>query len=71
MSHMIDIVESLKIQRDQLRRLLDEQIKISEAPKATVEEMASQVSQLKSIVSELEQLIQQRHLPTSSQKAAK
>ncbi|MBB3149211.1 hypothetical protein FHS21_005663 [Phyllobacterium trifolii] len=66
MNDMIDIVESLKIQRDQLRRLLDEQIRVSEAPKATADERASQASLLKSIISELEQLIQQ----ISSQKAA-
>jgi hypothetical protein len=58
MTDKVDIVESLKAQCDQLRRLLDAKIWVSEAPKATAEEMAAQVAQLKSLTAQLDQLIQ-------------
>lgn len=56
----IDIVESLKAQCDQLKRLLDAKVWVSETPKPTREEMTAQVEQLKSLIAQLEELIQQR-----------
>lgn len=62
MTNKIDMVESLKAQCDQLKRLLDAKIWISETPKPTLEEMTAQVSELKSLIAQLEELIQQhRH----------
>lgn len=60
MTKKINIVESLKEQRAQLKRLLDSKLWISDTPKPTLNEMASQVAQMKSIIEELDRLIQTR-----------
>jgi hypothetical protein len=53
----IDILEALKQQQAQLKRLLDAKVWISNAPKATIEEMNGQIAQIKSLIQELEDLI--------------
>jgi hypothetical protein len=55
-----DLLAALKKQREQFERLLEKKIWISEAPKATVEEMNGQVAKLKSLIEELDALIQAR-----------
>jgi hypothetical protein len=56
----IDLVEALKEQRARLERLLQAEVWISDAPKATIEEMNVQVSQIKSLIQDLDSLIQAR-----------
>jgi hypothetical protein len=53
----IDLRDALKQQQAQLRRLLNAKIWISNAPKATREEMNAQVAQIKSLIQELEEAI--------------
>lgn len=53
-----EFLEALKEQQAQLRRLLDAKIWISDAPRAPREEMNSQVAQIKSLIQELEDVIQ-------------
>lgn len=57
MNTQIDLVDALKQQQAQLRRLLDAKIWISNAPKATREEMNAQVAQIRSLIQELEGVI--------------
>jgi hypothetical protein len=54
----IDLLEALKQQRAQLERLLKAKIWISSAPKATIEDMKAQVVQIRSLIQELDDLIQ-------------
>jgi hypothetical protein len=54
----INIIDALKGQHAQLRRLLEQRMWISEAPKATLAEMKAQVTQIKSAIAELEKAIQ-------------
>jgi hypothetical protein len=56
----IDIIGALKAQQDQLRRLLDRKIWISPRPKATFDEMEDQIRGTKSLISDLEGIIQQQ-----------
>lgn len=62
MNTQIDLVDALKQQQAQLRRLLDAKIWISNAPKAIVEEMNAQVDRIKSLIQELDDLIQARRV---------
>lgn len=55
--HLIDLCNALKQQQAQLRRLLDMKLWISNAPKATREEINAQVAQRKSLILELEEAI--------------
>jgi replicative DNA helicase len=56
----VDLLEALKQQRARLERLLESKIWISDAPKATIEEMNAQVAQIKSLIQEIDDLIQAR-----------
>lgn len=54
----VDLLEALKQQRAQLKRLLEAKIWISNAPKAMIEEMETQLTQMRSLIQELDDLIQ-------------
>jgi len=54
----IDLVAALENQKRQLQQLLDRKIWISEAPERTLEEMSAQTAQLKSLIQELDDVIQ-------------
>jgi len=54
----VDLLEALKEQRAQLERVLKAKVWISDAPKAAVEEMNAQVAQIKTLIQELDELIQ-------------
>lgn len=56
----IDIFSSLKAQRDQLERLLASPVYISNALKATPDEIGSQISQLRASIQELETLLEKQ-----------
>ncbi|HEX5509539.1 MAG TPA: hypothetical protein VFX37_13640 [Pseudolabrys sp.] len=60
----VNLLEALQEQRAQLERLLEKKIWISEAPNATIEEMNIQVAQIKSLIEELDNLIQGRRRST-------
>ena len=60
MDGKISFIVSLESQREQLKRLINSKMWISDEPKPTPEEMASQIAQLKSLIDELEQLIQRQ-----------
>lgn len=51
----VDLVGALKQQQAQLKRLLDAKIWISNAPKATRDEMSAQIAQIKSLIQQLEE----------------
>ena len=54
----INIIDALRGQEAQLRRLLAQKILISEAPKAQLSEIEAQVMELKRLLNELEKVIQ-------------
>jgi hypothetical protein len=54
----INIVDALRGQQEQLKRLLAQPVWISNAPKATLSEMKAQVSQINRLLAELEKAIQ-------------
>ena len=54
----INIVDALRGQQEQLKRLLAQKMWISDAPKATLAEMGAQVSEIKRLLAELEKIIQ-------------
>jgi hypothetical protein len=54
----INIIDALRGQQEQLKRLLAQPVWISDAPKATLSEMEAQVSEIKRLLAELEKLIQ-------------
>ena len=54
----INIIDALRGQEAQLRRLLAQKILISEAPKAQLSEIEAQVMELKRLLNELEKIIQ-------------
>ena len=54
----INIIDALRGQQEQLKRLLAQPVWISDAPKATLSEMEAQVSEIKRLLTELEKLIQ-------------
>lgn len=56
----INIVEALEVQKEQLKRLLVSPVWISDAPKATLDEMATQIANIKSLIQELEELIEKQ-----------
>jgi hypothetical protein len=53
----INIVDALRGQQEQLKRLLAQPIWISNAPKATLSEMEAQVSEIKRLLATLEKAI--------------
>lgn len=58
MNTQIDLIDALKQQQAQLRRLLDAKMWISRAPTATREEMSAQIASIKSLIQELEGVVQ-------------
>jgi len=54
----INIIDALRGQEAQLRRLLAQKILISEAPKPQLSEIEAQVMELKRLLNELERVIQ-------------
>jgi hypothetical protein len=54
----INIIDALKGQQAQLKRLLAQKMWISNAPKAALAEMDAQVAQIKALLAELEKNIQ-------------
>jgi len=54
----INIVDALRGQEAQLRRLLAQKVLISEAPRPQLSEMEAQVAELKRLLNELEKVIQ-------------
>jgi len=54
----INIIDALRGQEAQLRRLLAQKILISEAPKPQLSQIEAQVMELKRLLNELERVIQ-------------
>jgi Mg2+ and Co2+ transporter CorA len=54
----INMVDALRGQQDQLRRLIAQKGLIGGAPKGTLSEMQAQVTELKRLLAELENVIQ-------------
>jgi hypothetical protein len=54
----INILNALQGQQAQLKRLIAQKVWISDAPKATLIEMAAQVEQIKGLLAEIEKDIQ-------------
>ena len=54
----INIIDALRGQEAQLRRLLAQKVLISEAPRPQLSEMEAQVAELKRLLNELEKVIQ-------------
>jgi hypothetical protein len=54
----INIVDALRGQQEQLKRLLAQPVWISDAPKAMLSEMEAQVTELQRLLTELEKAIQ-------------
>jgi hypothetical protein len=54
----INIIDALRGQQAQLKRLLAQKILISEAPKPQLSEIEAQVMELKRLLNELERVIQ-------------
>ena len=52
------MIDALRGQQAQLKRLLAQKVWISSAPKATLTEMDAQVTQIKALLAELEKDIQ-------------
>jgi hypothetical protein len=55
---VINIIDGLKGQHAQLRRLLAQRMWIKEASKATLAELENQIAQIKTVLLELEKEIQ-------------
>jgi hypothetical protein len=55
---IINIIDALRGQQEQLKRLLAQPVWISDAPKAKLSEMEAQVSEVKRLLAALERLIQ-------------
>ena len=54
----INVVDALRGQQDQLKRLIAQKSWLSEAPKATLSEIEAQVVELKRLLNQLESDIQ-------------
>jgi hypothetical protein len=54
----INMVDALRGQQEQLKRLIAQKILISDAPKATLSEMEAQIGELKRLLAQLEKDIQ-------------
>jgi hypothetical protein len=50
----INVVDALRGQQEQLKRLIAQKMWISDAPKATLSEMAAQANELKRLLAQLE-----------------
>ncbi|WP_156042101.1 hypothetical protein [Bradyrhizobium sp. URHD0069] len=60
MPDKLNLIEALKDQQFQLRRMLDNPMWVSEAPKASLEEMEAQIQAIKVILSDLQEAISDR-----------
>jgi hypothetical protein len=56
----INIIDALRGQQEQLKRLIAQKIWIDDAPKATLSEMEAQITELKRLLAQLEQDIKDR-----------
>jgi hypothetical protein len=56
----INMVDALRGQQEQLKRLIAQKVLISDAPKATLEEMEAQMKELHRLIGQLEGDIQQQ-----------
>jgi len=54
----INMVDALRGQQEQLKRLIAQKILISDAPKATLSEMEAQIGELMRLLAQLEKDIQ-------------
>jgi flagellar biosynthesis chaperone FliJ len=54
----INIVDALRGQQEQLKRLIAQRMLISEQPKATLSEIAAQIDELQRLLAQLESDIQ-------------
>jgi Mg2+ and Co2+ transporter CorA len=54
----INIIDALRGQQEQLKRLLAQKVLISEAPRPQLSEIEAQVMELKRLLNELEKIIQ-------------
>ena len=54
----INIVDALRGQQEQLKRLVAQPVWISKAPRSTLSDMEAQVTELRRLLAELEKLIQ-------------
>ena len=54
----INIIDALRGQEAQLRRLLAQKVLISEAPRPQLSEIEAQVTELKRLLNELEKVVQ-------------
>jgi Mg2+ and Co2+ transporter CorA len=54
----INIIDALRGQQEQLKRLLAQKVLISEAPRPQLSEIEAQVMELKRLLNELERVIQ-------------
>jgi hypothetical protein len=54
----INVIDALRGQQEQLKRLVAQKIWISEAPKATLSEMEAQVTEIKRLLAQFESDIQ-------------
>jgi hypothetical protein len=54
----VNMVDALRGQQEQLKRLLKQKILISNAPKATLSEMEAQINEVKRLLAQLENDIQ-------------
>jgi ABC-type transporter Mla subunit MlaD len=54
----INMIDALRGQQEQLKRLLKQKILISDAPKATLSEIEAQITELKRLLAQLESDIQ-------------
>ena len=66
----INVVDALRGQQDQLKRLIAQKIWLSEAPKATLSEIEAQVVELKRLLDQLESDIQDQQ-PEATESAVR
>jgi len=59
----INMVDALRGQQEQLKRLIAQKILISDAPKATLSEMEAQIGELMRLLAQLEKDIQDQIKP--------
>jgi hypothetical protein len=54
----VNMIDALRGQQEQLKRLIAQKILISAAPKATLSEMEAQIGELKRLLAQLEKVIE-------------
>ena len=55
---MISVIDALRGQQEQLKRLIAQKIWLNDAPKATLSEIESQLNELRRLIAQLETDIQ-------------